>query len=174
MGYSTVTNWGKLRDFWVEKLLPYLRDECGAKACGAVGTGWGSWVATRLSSYGEVLACRNNCPNEKPGGLASSVFNSSPFGKQCVFEELMMMHGFLLEGDRSVEAIAVTAKVTMNRAVDFFNTYLHFHGEPTPISEEELKKKHEEDFDLKAHSSDGCRTCLEIRHQANKASARML
>merc|ERR1712226_450210 len=60
--YSTVTNWGKLRDFWVEKLLPYLRDECGAKACGAVGTGWGSWVATRLSSYGEVLACVNVQP----------------------------------------------------------------------------------------------------------------
>lgn len=205
--YSIVTNWGKLRDFWVEKLLPYVRDECGAKACGAVGTGWGSWVATRLSSYGEVLACvnvqpllssaveaakedlyevleevscpqlmlscRNNCPNEKPGGLASSVFNASPFGKQCVFEELMMMHGFLLEGDRSVEAIAVNAKVTMNRAAEFLNTYLHYHGEPTPISAEELTK-HEEDFDLKAHNSDSCRTCLEIRHQADKACSRML
>ena len=96
-----------------------------------MGTGWGSWVATRLSSYGEVLlnhhcssssnitglilfsisqilacvnvhplissaveaakedlyevleevncptmmlTCRDNCPNEKPGGLASNVY----------------------------------------------------------------------------------------------------
>jgi len=205
--YSTVTNWGKLRDFWIEKLLPYLRDECGAMAYGAVGTGWGSWVATRLSSYGEVLACvnvqplissaveaakedlyevleevscpqlmltcRNNCPNEKPGGLASSVFNSSPFGKQCVFEELNMMHGFLLEGDRSVEAVAVTAKETMKKTVEFLNKYLHYDGEPTPISVDELTK-HVEDFDLKSHNSDSCRTCLEIRHQADKAGARKL
>ena len=75
---------------------------------GVIGTGWGSYVATRLSSYGEILACvniqplissaveaakedlyevyedvscptlmmacRNNCPNEKPGGLANNIF----------------------------------------------------------------------------------------------------
>merc|ERR1712176_1408611 len=122
--FTKICDWSKLHDFWVEKLWPYMRDELKVRALGAVGTGWGSWVATRLSSYGEVLACvnvqplissaveaakedlyevleevscpqlmltcRNNCPNEKPGGLASSVFNSSPFGKQCVFEELNM------------------------------------------------------------------------------------
>jgi len=204
---AEVSDWGKIREFWVEKLLPYLRDEMGIKAIGVVGTGWGSWVATRLSSYGEVLACvnvqplissaveaakedmyevleevscpqlmlscRNNCPNEKPGGLASNVFNASPFGKQCEFEELNMLHGFLLEGDRSVEDIAVTVRVTINRTLEFLNKYLHYDGEPVPISDEELAK-HEEDFDLKSHTSDSCRTCLEIRHQADKAAARTL
>jgi hypothetical protein len=47
--------------------------------------------------------------------------------------------------------------------------------------------QHEEDFDLKSHNSDSCRTCLAIRcrppcpdnptfprHQADLASARML
>jgi len=204
---AKVTDWGKIREFWVEKLLPYCREELGIKAIGAVGTGWGSWVATRLSSYGEVLACvnvqplissaveaakedmyevleevscpqlmlscRNNCPNEKPGGLASNVFNTTPVGKQCIFEELNMMHGFLLEGDRSVESIAVTARVTMKRASDFLNKYLHYVGEPVPISIDDIAK-HEDDFDLKSHNSDSCRKCLEIRHAADKAAARAL
>ena len=101
-----------------------MRDELKVQALGVVGTGWGSWVATRylvtmynvvlnvvilrLSSYEEVQACvniqplisvaveaaredlyevfeevrcptlmascRNNCPNEKPGGLAQNIF----------------------------------------------------------------------------------------------------
>ena len=75
---------------------------------GVVGTGWGAYIATRLSSYEEFLACvnleplistaveaakedlyevyeevrcptlmvscRNDCPNEKPGGLAQNIF----------------------------------------------------------------------------------------------------
>ena len=39
----------------MERLLPYLRDDQGVQAIGVVGTGWGAWVATRLSSYGEVI-----------------------------------------------------------------------------------------------------------------------
>lgn len=205
--WTAATQWDGLRDFWVERLLPYLRDDQGVQAIGVVGTGWGAWVATRLSSYGEVLACvnvqplissavesakedlyevleevscptmmltcRNNCPNEKPGGLAANVYNSSPFGKQCVFEELPLMHGFLTEGDRSIEAVAVAARTIMNRADEYFKKFLHYHGEPTPPTPEELAT-HEEDFDLKSHNSDSCRTCLAIRHQADKASARRL
>ena len=60
-----------------------------------------------------MLTCRDNCPNEKPGGLASNVYkwvnnfdifiyplffcSASPFGKNCIFEELNLHHGFLVE-----------------------------------------------------------------------------
>jgi len=202
---ETVTDWGALRDFWVERLLTFLRDQEGVQACGVMGTGWGSWVATRLSSYGEILACvnvhplissaveaakedlyevleevncptmmltcRDNCPNEKPGGLAANVYNASPFGKQCIFEELNQHHGFLVEGDRSIESVAVTARVTMQRAADFFQKFLHYPGEPAPSAPVELEK-HDADFDLKSHNSDSCRTCLAIRHSADKAASR--
>ena len=53
--WTAATQWDGLRDFWVERLLPHLRDELGVQAIGVVGTGWGAWVATRLSSYGEVI-----------------------------------------------------------------------------------------------------------------------
>jgi len=202
---ETVTDWGALRDFWVERLLSFLRDQEGVQAYGVMGTGWGSWVATRLSSYGEILACvnvhplissaveaakedmyevleevscptmmltcRDNCPNEKPGGLAANVYNASPFGKHCVFEELNQHHGFLVEGDRSVESVAVTARITMKRATDFFHKFLHYPGEPAPAAPVELEK-HDADFDLKSHNSDSCRTCLAIRHSADKAASR--
>merc|ERR1719323_1159896 len=129
---SKISEWSTIRDFWVEKLWPHLRDVLQVKAMGVVGTGWGSYIATKLSSYEEFLACvniqplissaveaakedlyevfeevrcptmmatcRNNCPNEKPGGLAQNIFNS-----------------WLLEGDRSVEAIAVTSRVIMKQ-----------------------------------------------------------
>jgi len=203
----SVTDWGKLREFWVDHLLPYLREQ-GVEAIGVLGTGWGSWVATRLSSYGEVLACvnvqplissaveaakedlyeileevecptmmlscRNNCPNEKPGGLASNVFNASPFGKLCEFEELTdMVHGFLLEGDRSIEAVTVTARVTMKRAGDFFQKFLHYHGEPAPIETGDLLHgKHDPNLINLETCRNSCRTCIEIRHKADQASVR--
>ena len=105
---TKITHWEPIRDFWVEKLWPHLRDSVGVKAMGVVGTGWGAYIATRLSSYEEFLAsvcleplvssaveaakedlyevyeevrcptlmvaCRNDCPNEKPGGLAQNIF----------------------------------------------------------------------------------------------------
>jgi len=204
---ETVTEWGSIRDFWVERLLPFLRDQEGVKAYGVMGTGWGSWVATRLSSYGEILACvnvhplissaveaakedlyevleevscptmmltcRDNCPNEKPGGLASNVYNASPFGKQCEFEELNMHHGFLVEGDRSVEAVAVAARVTMKRATEFLHKFLHYPGEPVP--EVLVEDEHIDfDFDLKKCRNSTCRTCIAIRHSAQKAASRDL
>jgi len=206
---SSITDWNTIRDFWVERLLPYLRSELGVKAIGVLGTGWGSYLATRLSSYEEVLAavniqplissaveaakedlyelfedvrcpqlmlsCRNNCPNEKPGGLAANVFNSSPVGKKCEFTELHdMMHGFLLEGERSIEAIAVQSRLSIKRASEFLNKFLHYHGEPAPVPEACCGAKNIDDFDIKTHSSDSCKTCLEIQHQANKAAARCM
>ena len=45
--FTKICDWSKLHDFWVEKLWPYMRDELKVQALGAVGTGWGSWVATR-------------------------------------------------------------------------------------------------------------------------------
>eukprot|EP00092_Neocalanus_flemingeri_P026177 GFUD01028374.1.p1 GENE.GFUD01028374.1~~GFUD01028374.1.p1 ORF type:complete len:1019 (+),score=296.62 GFUD01028374.1:74-3058(+) len=206
---SSITEWNTIRDFWVEKLLPYLRDDLAIKAIGVVGTGWGSYVATRLSSYGEILACvniqplissaveaakedlyevyedvrcpqlmlacRNNCPNEKPGGLASNIYNSCSFGKNCEFVELHdMMHGFLLEGDRSIEAIAVQSRLTMKRTEEFFGKFLHYDGEPVPVVEVCCAEKGIDDFDIKTHSSDSCKTCLAISHQANKAASRCM
>jgi len=205
---ASITDWNTMKDFWVEKLLPYLRDDLGIKAIGVVGTGWGSYIATRLSSYEEILACvniqplissaveaakedlyevyedvrcpqlmlacRNNCPNEKPGGLASNIFNSCSFGKKCEFIELQdMMHGFLLEGERSVEAIAVQSRLTMNKTVEFLEKFVHYLGEPVPVVEVHCEKGID-DFDLNSHSSDSCKTCLEIRHQANKAASRCM
>ena len=45
--FTKICDWSILRDFWVEKLWPYMRDELRVQALGVVGTGWGSWVATR-------------------------------------------------------------------------------------------------------------------------------
>lgn len=206
---SSITDWNTTRDFWVERLLPYLRDDLGIKAIGVLGTGWGSYIATRMSSYEEILACvniqplissaveaakedlyevyedvrcptlmmacRNNCPNEKPGGLANNIYNSCSFGKKCEFVELQdMMHGFLLEGERSVEAIAVQSRMSMKKTAEFLGKFLHYHGEPEPVVEACCEKKGIDDFDLKTHSSDSCKTCLEIRHQANKAASRCM
>ena len=47
--FTKICDWSKLHDFWVEKLWPYMRDELKVQALGAVGTGWGSWVATRYT-----------------------------------------------------------------------------------------------------------------------------
>jgi len=206
---SRVTKWDTMRDFWVEKLVPWLSEEVKVKSIGVIGTGWGSYLATRLSSYGEVTAgvnihplistsveaagedlyevleevscpqlmvsCRDSCPNEKPGGLAHKIYSSCSFGKKCDFVELAdMSHGFLLEGNRSVEAIAVQSRLTMKKVAEFFDKFLHYEGEPEPLVEDDTETKEEADFDLKKHSSDGCRTCLEIRHQANKASTRTM
>merc|ERR1719268_293940 len=180
---SSITDWNTIRDFWVEKLLPYLSGQ-GIKAMGVIGTGWGSYVATRLSSYGEILACvniqplissaveaakedlyevfedvrcptlmmscRNNCPNEKPGGLANNIFSSCSFGKKCEFVELQeMMHGFLLEGERSVEAIAVQSRLTMKKAVEYLDKFLHYHGEPAPVVETGKDEINATDMDIK-------------------------
>jgi len=181
---TSITDWNTMRDFWVESLLPHLRDNLGVKAFGALGTGWGSYVATRLSSYEEILACvniqplissaveaakedlyevfedvrcptlmmscRNNCPNEKPGGLANNIFSSCSFGKKCEFVELQdMMHGFLLEGERSVEAIAVQSRLTMKKAAEYLDKFLHYHGEPAPVVETGKDEINATDMDIK-------------------------
>jgi len=204
---SDVTNWSGLRDYWVEQLLPWLRDEVGVKAIGVVGTGWGSYLTTRLSGYGEVLvgvnvqpmismaveaaeedlyevleevscpqlmiSCRDNCPNEKPEGLASSIYKSCSFGKQCQFVELQdMVHGFLLEGDRSVEAITVQSRMTFLMIVDYLNKYMHYEGEPQPPPAEESEPHQVSDVNIKTCRANECRTCLEIKHQNNKVSTR--
>merc|ERR1719369_718295 len=79
---AAVSDWGKLREFWVDNLLPYARDQAGVQAIGVVGTGWGSWVATRLSSYGEVLACVNVQP------LISSAVEAAKEDMYEVLEEV--------------------------------------------------------------------------------------
>ena len=90
MNASTNNKTGALRDFWVERLLTFLRDQVcqkkfqgfphkdlqeGVQACGVMGTGWGSWVATRLSSYGEVQPVLSKHP-------ASSLLLSDPCLRQ--------------------------------------------------------------------------------------------
>jgi len=205
---NSVTNWSDLRDFWVDRLLPWL-NEMSVKAVGVVGTGWGSYVATRLCSYGEVLcgvnihpsisvatetvgedlyelfeevnspqmtiSCRNSCPDEKPGGLADKVLSSSFIGKKCVFQELKeMVHGYLLEGDRSVEAVAVEARLTMNRVGAFLDQFLHYEGEPVIVKEEDGDKKKFCDIDMDIEECRYGRKSLEIAYQANKISSRQL
>ena len=57
--------------------------------------------------------------------LTFFLHSSCSFGKKCEFLELKdMMHGFLLEGDRSVEAIAVTSRVIMKQAADFLDKFV--------------------------------------------------
>merc|ERR1712223_502565 len=130
-------------------------------------------VLEEVSCPTMMLTCRDTCPNEKPGGLASNVYNASPFGKQCEFEELNMHHGFLVEGDRSVEAVAVAARVTMKRATEFLHKFLHYPGEPVP--EVLVEDEHIDfDFDLKRCRNSACRTCIAIRHSAQKAASRDL
>ena len=43
----------------------------------------------------------------------------------CEFEELPgMLHGFLLLGERSIEAIAVTARLTMKQTTEFLQRFV--------------------------------------------------
>jgi len=206
---KSVTDWSSFRTTWVETLLPWIRDNLDVRSIGVLGTGWGAYLACKLSSYNEVncgvlvnpsdsivigaveedlyelfeeiespqlfITSRDDCPNEKQDGLACKIFRSCTFGKKCEFVELSdMRHGYFINGDRSVEAIAVQAKHTMNLAVKFFNQHLHYDGEIIPEIESEVQKKKINDFDLSQHSSDCCRVCLEVRHQANKSATRTL
>jgi len=207
---AEMSNWQeRLRDDWVETLLPWARDELGIKAFGALGTGWGAYVATRISSYStdvvcgavlepsttEVVAANGEdlyevleevaCPqlvvtasddsvNDKKDGLAWRVWKSMAWSKKSEFKEFSdVKHGFLLRGDRSVEAVAVNARITLNMVRDFFNKHLHYVGEPVPeVKEETVKSRKVEDFDIKLHNSNACPQCLEIKHAADKASVR--
>jgi len=199
-----VSEWNKLRDVWVEVLYPYIRDTICAKSIGVIGVGWGAYLATRLSSYGEVnaaaivnpstsivveylqedlyevyeevsipqlyITARNDCPNEKQDGLAYNIFKSCVFGKQCEFIDLPdVFAGYFLEGDRSVEAIAIQSKRTLNNILSFFKPLLRYTGEVIIDESCEPTGKEFADVDLKHHSSDCCRMCLEVRHQANKS-----
>jgi len=200
-----VTSWSSTRDFWVENLYPYL-NSAGVKCIGVVGTGWGAYLALRLSSYGEINAgvlinpavsviveslgedlyevfeevgcpqlvinARTDCPNEKANGLAHRVWGSCSFGKKCEFMEMQdMVHGYLLTGDRSVECIGTQSRHTMRKTIQFLKTNMHYEGEPEEVEEVPLEKVLP---DLDCPGSNACRMCLEIRHQANKADARVL
>ena len=83
-----------------------------------------------------------------------------------------MVHGFLLDGDRSVEAIAVTARVIMNQTADFLGKFvsptffnyesvtsfyyqMHYKGEPEVISIAQDSEQSLKDFDMKMTT---CRT----------------
>lgn len=207
---SSVSNWcDRLRDDWVESLLPWARDHLGVKAFGALGTGWGSYMATRISSYStdvvcgvvlepsttEVVAATGEdlyeileevaCPqlvitavddsvNDKVDGLAWRVWKSMAWSKKSEFKEFKdVNHGFLLRGDRAVEAVAVNARITLNMTRDFFDKHLHYDGEPVPeVKQEITKSRTVEDFDIKLHNSNACPQCLEIKHAADKATAR--
>jgi len=153
---QSVTNWNSLRDQWVEVLLPWIRKNENFKFIGVLGTGWGTYLSAKLSSYGEIKAgimiepsisavvealnedlfevfeevrcpqmvvtSKNDCPNEKEGGLAERIWKSYPFGKQCEFIELKDMNAkFFLEGDRSVEAIAAHTKTILRKISSFYN-----------------------------------------------------
>merc|ERR1719228_1599144 len=48
---SDVSNWGeRLRDDWIETLLPWVLSQ-GIQVLAVLGTGWGSYMANRLSAY---------------------------------------------------------------------------------------------------------------------------
>lgn len=122
-----------------------------------------------------VVTARDDCPNEKQDGLAYRIFKSCSFGKNCEFLDLPdMIHGYLLQGERSIEAIARQSKVTMSTAVKFLSKFLHYVGEPLPVLEETTNNKAMADIDLEYHSSDSCRTCLAVRHQANKSALKYI
>merc|ERR1719499_2631941 len=86
--------------------------------------------------------------------LASS--SSCPFGKKCEFLELSnMVHGFLLEGDRSVEAVAVTARLIMKQTAEFLEKFMHYSGEPEVVRITEQDEQSQKDFDMRLTT---CRT----------------
>jgi len=156
---QSVTNWNSLRDQWVENLLPWIRKNEKSNVIGVLGTGWGTYLGAKLSSYREIKAgimiqpsisaviealgedlfevfeevqcpqmvvtTKNDCPNEKEGGLAERIWKSYPFGKKCDFIELKdMTDNFFLEGDRSIEAITVQIKEIVKKIVLFFNQHM--------------------------------------------------
>ncbi|XP_023335211.1 calcium-binding protein LPS1-alpha-like [Eurytemora carolleeae] len=48
---KSVSDWSTIRDTWVERIYPWLRDHLGVRCVGVVGTGWGAYAACRLASY---------------------------------------------------------------------------------------------------------------------------
>ena len=64
--------------------------------------------------------------SSKRGNISLLCFSSCSFGKKCEFVELTnLLHGFLLTGDRSVEVVAVTARVVMKQAADFLEKFVN-------------------------------------------------
>ena len=56
-------------------------------------------------------------------------FSSCSFGKKCEFVELNnLLHGFLLTGDRSVEVVAVTARLVMKQTADFLEKFVNINN----------------------------------------------
>ena len=56
-------------------------------------------------------------------------FSSCSFGKKCEFVELNnLLHGFLLTGDRSVETVAVTARLVMKQTADFLDKFVNINN----------------------------------------------
>ena len=56
-------------------------------------------------------------------------FSSCSFGKKCEFVELNnLLHGFLLNGDRSVETVAVTARLVMKQTADFLDKFVNINN----------------------------------------------
>jgi len=190
--FKSMSEWSKLRDIWVETLFPWIRDTLGAKSIGVIGIGWGSYLATRLSSYGEVnagcivnpstsivvevlqedlyelyeevscpqlyITSRDDCPNEKPDGLAYKIFKSCLFGKQCEFQELPdVFHGYFLQGDRSVESVAIQSKRTLVGINQFFKTLLRYPGE---VIEEECEVTDKSKFSDRSINLEQCRNTV--------------
>jgi len=121
-----------------------------------------------------VITTKDDCPNEKEDGLAYRIFKSCVFGKSCEFIELdNMTHGYLLNGDRSIEDIAVSCKMTMANLTAFLNKHLRYENEQLPADVLAVNTDSYNNIDLK-HCKNACRVCLEVRHQANKFELRNL
>jgi len=119
-----------------------------------------------------VLNVKNDCPNEKNGGLADKIWRSSPIGQNCIFYEFESMDSnFFLAGNRSNESVVKEVKNALQQIINFFNKHLPRNYEQINEAKNDCIVK---DVLLEPHSSNTCRLCLEVKHHANKAETKIM
>merc|ERR1712179_16702 len=72
-----------------------------------------------------VLTAGEDSENEKPGGLASRVWNVTPIGPQCEIREFPdMEHGWTTRGDIRQPAVENCARAAFNSLKGFFDNHI--------------------------------------------------
>ena len=72
-----------------------------------------------------MLPAAGDSDNTKPGGDMQTLFDTKPFGADCVYQEFPeMQHGWVPRGDIADEAVARDVKLAMEMAKGFFAKYL--------------------------------------------------
>jgi len=67
-----------------------------------------------------LLPAGNDPDNLKPGGEIQKIFDTRPWGNQCLYHCFTeMTHGFMVRGDISIPAVARDYKLAMDMSIDY-------------------------------------------------------